>query len=432
MDAKLFWLMNPTRDRRTAARPENDPPSTFTESVAPAERGHAPESWMRSASGRVALLGVAGFLAAISWQVVIPFLPLHLSRIGFTAAQIGILTSLLSLAMGIVELEVGQIAGVFGRRSTLVGGFLFNSAAMVWLATTRTWSGVGAALATVGAVRAMMWAPLFAEVAHTASEQTRGRAFAAFWFWTSVAFLIGPALGGLIATLYGTLWAFYVGSAFSLVALPALIATTDPIRSAPGVLVTGAEKVLRVPAIPRLCTANLLYYSVTGIWLTFLPLFAAQQRISVLTIGWVFTLQGLTYALVQIPTGRLVDRLGPGRLIIPAIVGRSVLAVLVPLLHTPFAFLLAGAAFGLVGGFLPVPLTTLVARLVPQEHYTTAMGVYNSSGDLGFFIGPLLGGAAALLGIQAPFILCVPLGIAGAAIGLSGLAAAERAGRASL
>jgi MFS family permease len=81
---------------------------------------------------------------------------------------------------------------------------------------------------------------------------------------------------------------------------------------------------------------------------------------------------------------------------------------------------------------LPVPLTTLIARLVPQEHYTTAMGVYNSSGDLGFFIGPLLGGGAALLGILAPFFLCVPLGIAGVAVGLSGIQAAQRADAASL
>jgi MFS family permease len=352
--------------------------------------------------------------------------------VGFTAAQIGLLASLFSLATGIVELEIGRIAGVFGRRRTLVGGFLANAAAMVWLARATTWSSAAAALATVGAVRAMMWVPLFAAVADTASEETRGRAFGAFWFWTSVAFLTGPALGGVIVALYGDVSGFYVGSAFSLIALPALIASTSPTRSTSPVTVAGAEKVLKVPAILQFCTANLLYYSVTGIWMTFLPLYEAQQRISVLTIGWVFTVQGLTYALVQIPTGRIVDRWGPERLVIPALIGRSVVAILVPLLHTPFAFLLAGASFGLVGAFLPVPLTTMVSRLVPREDYTAAMGVYNSSGDMGYFLGLLFGGAAALLGILAPFFLCLPLGIAGVTMGLSGVAAARRSARASL
>jgi MFS family permease len=424
--------MDFTTDRDTPARPENDPLSAPAESVAPIRQGPAADEWMRSANARIALLGVAGFLAAISWQVVIPFLPLHLQQTGFGPAEIGILASFLNLAMAIVELEVGRVAGVFGRRWTLVAGFFFNSVAMIWLAQTRTWQMVAVAIATVGAFRAMMWVPLFAEVAHTASAQTRGRTFGTFWFWTSVAFLIGPALGGLIVALHGTRAAFYVGSAFSVIALPALIAATDPSRPAIQVTVGGAARVLRIPAIPRLCMANLFYYSVTGIWMVFLPLYATQQRVPVLTIGYVFTLQGLTYALVQIPTGRLVDRLGPERLFIPAIVGRGILAALVPLLHTPFAFLLAGAAFGLAGGFLPVPLTTLMARLVPQEHYTTAMGVYNSSGDLGYFIGPLLGGAAALLGILAPFFLCVPLGLVGVVAGLSGMAGAQQAGASSL
>jgi MFS family permease len=75
---------------------------------------------------------------------------------------------------------------------------------------------------------------------------------------------------------------------------------------------------------------------------------------------------------------------------------------------------------------IPVTFTTLVSRMVPREKYTTAMGIYNSSGDLGFFIGPLLGGIAALLGIRAAFLLSLPLGAATVLIGLTGIAAAGR------
>ncbi len=424
-DVKVFSPMSPAEDRDVPASPEHVSSAIPRHEIPGAQRPLTAKEQPRPASSRVALLGAAGLFAAISWQPIIPFLPLHLSRIGFTAAQIGILMSLLSLAMATVELEVGRIAGVFGRRWTLLGGFLANTVATIWLAHAHA-VAVAGALAAVGTARAMMWAPLFAAVADTASAQTWGRAFAVFWLWTSVAFLTGPALGGLIVARYGMVAVFYVGAAFSLLALPALIAVTDPARPTLRVTVAGAENILRVPAIFRLCVANLLYYSMTGIWLTFLPLYAAGQGVSVLMIGWVFTLQGLTYALVQIPTGRLADRLGPERLVIPALIGRSLLAGLAPLFHAPFAFLLAGALYGFVGGFLPVPLTTLMARLVPREQYTTVMGVYNSSGDLGFFLGPLLGGAAAVLGILAPFFLCVPLGLAGVAIGISGMAAAAR------
>src|SRR5262249_5113917 len=161
------------------------------------------------------------------------------------------------------------------------------------------------------------------------------------------------------------------------------------------------RSVLRDPVAGRICLINHLYYGASGIWMTFLPLYMARQGLSVIVVGWALTMQGLAYALVQIPTGRLADRLGPHRLIVPAVIGRAVITPLVPLLslHSPGAFVVVGALYGLAGGLMPVTFATLLARLVSREQYTTAMGVYNSSGDLGFFVGPLIGGIAALLGI---------------------------------
>jgi MFS family permease len=381
----------------------------------------------RSLALHVVLLGVAGFLLTVAWQVVSPILPLRLSGIGYTATQVGVLVSLLSLAMGAVELEVGRIAGIFGARWTLLGGVLASSAALIWLAQARAAGMVGAALASVGAARALIWSPLHSSVAGAASEETRGKAFGIFWALTSVGFLAGPAIGGLVGSQYGDRAVFYVGAAVGLTALPWVLATTTPRRPTLRFAASEVGAVLRHPAIFRLCLANYLYYAVTGIWSTFLPLYAAAHGVTVLAVGEIFAVQGLTYALIQIPTGRLADRWGPERLVLPGLVGRSILSLLVLLLHTTPWLLVAAAVYGLVGGIAPVAFTTLMARLSPRERYTTAMGLYNSSGDLGFFLGPLLGGGAALAGIAGPFLLCAPLGVAAIAAGLSTAAAAKRA-----
>jgi len=370
------------------------------------------EAAARASNVRLGLFGAAGLLTAISWQVVIPVLPLHLARIGYSAAQIGLLASLLSLAMGLVELEVGRIAAVFGRRWTLLGGLALHGIALLWAAEVRAAAAVGGALAAVGTARATMWTPLMAGVAEDAAAHARGRIFGTFWSVTSVGFLVGPVVGGFVASQYGDRAAFYLGTALSLIAMPVILAITDPGRPAsPEPRVRPAE-VLRDPTFLRLCLANHLHYAVAAIWMTFLPLYAATQGLSVLVIGEVFAVQGLTYALCQFPTGRLVDRIGPERLIVPAVLGRAAASLLVPLLHTPAAFLAVGALYGFIGGVVPVSFTTLIARITPRERYTSAMGVYNSSGDLGFFVGPLIGGAAALLSITAPFLLCAPIGAA--------------------
>ena len=366
----------------------------------------------RTSSLRLGLFGAAGLLNAISWQVVVPVLPLHLARIGYSAAAIGFLASLLSLAMGVIELEVGRIAAVLGRRRTLIGGLALHALALLGAAEARTTGTIALALAGVGTARGAVWTPLMAGVAEDATAQTRGRTFGIFWTVTSLGFLLGPALGGLVASLYGDRAAFYLGTVLTLAAVPVVLPITSPGRPAVAEPRVHAREVLREPVVVRLCVANHLHYAVSAIWSTFLPLYAAAQGQSVLVIGAVFAVQGLTYALCQIPTGRLTDRIGPERLIVPAVLGRAAASLLVPLLHTPGAFFVVGALYGLIGGVVPVTFTTLIARVTTREHYTSAMGVYNSSGDLGFFVGPLLGGAAAFLGIAAPFLLCAPLGAA--------------------
>ncbi len=377
---------------------------------------------------RSLLLGAAGFLAGISWQVVVPVLPLHLVKVGYTPSQVGVLVSLLSLAMGLVEMQVGRIVAAFGRRKTIAGGLAAHAACMVVVAHARIATVVGPALAAVGVTRAALWPPLTATVADMASAEMRGRAFGIFWFWTSVSFLTGPAIGGVTAAHFGDRAAFYLGAAFSLLAVPIAMMVTAAREPAATVGAASASAVLRDPVARRICLINHLYYGAAGVWMTFLPLYMARQGLSVVIVGWTLTVQGLAYALVQIPAGRLADQLGAHRLIVPGVIGRAVLAPLVPLLHlhTPGAFVTIGAIYGLAGGLMPVTFATLLARIVPRDQYTTAMGVYNSSGDLGFFVGPLIGGMAALLGIWAPFYAALPLSVTAVIVALGTTEAAAR------
>src|SRR5690348_13864645 len=131
-------------------------------------------------------LGVAGFCTSISWQIVLPVLPLHLSHIGYSPAAIGLLVSVFSLSMGLVELQAGMIAAAIGRRWSLVGGYLVNALCLNLAAIARARGMVAASLAAVGGARGLLMPPLQATVADSASAETRGRAFGVFWLCSSL------------------------------------------------------------------------------------------------------------------------------------------------------------------------------------------------------------------------------------------------------
>jgi MFS family permease len=114
--------------------------------------------------------------------------------------------------------------------------------------------------------------------------------------------------------------------------------------------------------------------------------------------------------------GRLIDRLGMRRAIIPSIVAVAVLYPLAAM--TPSALLLAPTAF-LMGLFL-IPIFSIVrlslSVLVPEDQHRTAFAADSVIAEAGFIIGPAVGG---LLVIQAG--AGVSLALIGACEVLAGL-----------
>jgi MFS family permease len=360
------------------------------------------------------LLGAAGFCSNVSWQIVLPILPVHLARLRYTEAQIGLLVSTLSLTMGALELVSGRIAGTLGTRRTLAAGFLANAACLVVAGAVRSPAMVAAVFAAIGAARAVLVPPLHGAVAASSTPATRGRMFGTFWLFSSAASLLGPAAGGFVASRYGDGAPFAVGSVCSAAALP-LIAALRTARPSPGgPPAADVRPLLRDPATLRLCAGTLLAFSVAGIWTTFLPLYAARERIPILVIGSLFTVQGLCYSLMQVPAGRFVGRTRSGALALTGMLCMGAVAAAVPLVGSASGLLVAAGVYGAAFGTIPATLATLATWRSAEDQHTAMMGVYNSAIDLGLFLGPLVGGALALVNGLAPFLAALPLSLAAA------------------
>ncbi|HEV2280878.1 MAG TPA: MFS transporter [bacterium] len=375
---------------------------------------------MKTASRRRApslVLGGAGFCASASWQVVVPILSLHLAHLGFSLAEIGLVVGVFSLTMGLVELQAGVIAAAIGRRWQLLGAFGANALCLGVAAIGHARPLVAAALAAVGAARGVLVPPLHATVADSTTPEGRGRAFGVFWLCTSFAALLGPAIGGFAAAHSGEGAPFALGALFSLAAIPMMAGWPMP-RPTPGrASFRDFTAFLSTASVARLGVAILLCYSLAGIWTTFMPLYVSRQGVSVLFIGWIFAIQGGMYAVMQIPTGRLVAREHGRWLMLGAIVGMAGTELALPLLHGAAPLLAAGAVYGTAWGIMPVTFAMLMTHRVPPDHYTAAMSVYNSAIDIGLFAGPLLGASVARFSLTAPFLLALPLGAAALAIG---------------
>jgi MFS family permease len=149
------------------------------------------------------------------------------------------------------------------------------------------------------------------------------------------------------------------------------------------------------------------YYITVGNMLTYLPLFATDVAgANVRQVGVLFGVQSLVFALAMAPLGRLADKLGKRKFLIAGLVLVMLSAGGVALARSYSMLLLCVVVYALGSSmFEPAGVATLSDRM-PPERQGTALGIYALLEDVGWAIGPALGGVLwGMSGPRAPFMM---------------------------
>lgn len=147
------------------------------------------------------------------------FLLLRAGEVGFSVAWIPITMVVMHLAYGLAAYPVGILSDRFGRRGLLAVSLLFLVTADLMMATTEGTDFFLAAIVLWGLHMGFSQGILATLVADAAPADLRGSAFGLFNLATGLTVLVGNLIAGLIWDTYGSAATFYVGAAFSLLAL---------------------------------------------------------------------------------------------------------------------------------------------------------------------------------------------------------------------
>jgi len=161
------------------------------------------------------------------------------------------------------------------------------------------------------------------------------------------------------------------------------------------------------------------YFVTVGILLAYLPLFTTEVvGADVRQVGILFGIQGLVYAVAMPPIGRLADRMGKTKFLPAglALVTFSMAGVVLSKSYGAVLFCIVLYALG-SSIYEPAGIAVLSERVSP-ERQGRAIGIYALLEDVGWMIGPALGGMLwGASGAQAPFVLAA--GAAGIGFALS-------------
>jgi multidrug resistance protein len=350
--------------------------------------------------------------------IIIPLLPFWAEHLGANAVEVGLIITVYSLAQFIFLPVLGRFSDRIGRRSIILWSLVIEvislaltalSGSLVMLLAARFIGGMGAA--NLGTAQAV--------VSDTTTPAERAKGMGVIGAAIGLGFVVGPAIGGGLATL-GLTAPFWFAAGVALINATLvffLLPETRPARGAtaggaparPQVgFVAGLLATLRIPAVARLIAVNLLYTLAFTAMEAMYPLFS--QRI----FGWgatqnayVFVFVGVIMVIVQ---GGLVGRLaklwGAQTLLL---IGLALLAaglLLLPLGTTLAVLLIAVGVLSAGSGAVSSMSSALASLAAPDETQGQTLGVIQSSGGLGRVLGPVAAGwAFAAGGAGAPFVI---------------------------
>jgi MFS family permease len=391
--------------------------------------------WARRWDAILPLL-LAELIVWLGFGALLPVMPLYFTEHGVDVATLGVVVAAWPAARLVGEPIFGWIADRTARVPLMVAG---NVGAGIFLFLPLVLVGVGpfvALRALAGLATALYDPAARGYIADATPADRRGEAFGLYGAAQMGGLLLGPAIGGLGATVFGGVgFIFVFGGIASFVAAAAIaLRVREPDRSAPGArsgghdvtdFGSGAEDLVGRPiadaraaraavtgpsslANPWLIAAilftiggNFAYGTYEVIWSLFLQHLGAGLDL----IGLTFAMFGLPILVLSPWFGRRIDRGG----LTPYLVAGTILpvacALVYPLLVDPvFAvpLILVEATGSAIGS---PALYSIVAAASPAGRSSTAQGIVGASGTLAFVVASLVTGWAAAIDIRLPFYL---------------------------
>ncbi len=321
----------------------------------------------------------------------------------------------------LISFPAGALADHLGTRRVLLASLVvFATAPFLYLGVENAWQLMavrfyhGFATAIFGTVASAAIAERY--------TQDRAARLSTYSSATIVGRSLAPFLGGFLISLasYG---AVYIACAVSgVLALaaglllrddpPAQVKTTTRLR-----FWASLKEVLRDRGILLVSTVEAAQYLVFGAIEAFLALYAASLGVPAWQIGIILGVQLVSIVLAKPLMGRLSDRAGRTRVILPGLALGAGSILLLPWASGFFGLAALSLVFGL--GFATVTSSTsaLVADLTRNGRFGASMGVLRTVMDVGQSIGPVLTGwMVTVAGYASAFNLLAAILIAAAAL----------------
>ncbi len=338
------------------------------------------------------------FVNLVGFGIIVPLLPFYAGTFGASPLTIGLLFAVFSLCQLVAAPALGDLSDRYGRRPVLVFSLAGTVVSFVMLALAHSIALLFAARIVDGLSGGNI-STARAYVADITQPKDRARAYGLIGAAFGLGFILGPAIGGVLARVSYTapIWAAatitLVATAMAWLWLPETVhrahaGTGNPFRYLPGLL--------RRPVVRRVLAIDFLYWFAFSVFQTTFALFVARRfGFDAPRTGYFLAAFGLLGAVIQGGLIRpIVRRLGDQPTFRIGLVCAAVGLVCAAAAHsvTALAISLVPLAFGI--GFGHPTMSSLVSLVGRGDEQGRVQGAASAVESIGRTLGPIWGNAS--------------------------------------
>ena len=344
-----------------------------------------------------------------------PFLPFSEPvRTGVLIGLYGIISALLQPLGGSLSDRVCK-RKIFIQAGLLIMGastfaFVFANH-FTDLLILRSLQGIGVAL-TIPASLAIMTV--------ATRKETRGGSMGVYTASRMVGFAIGPLIGGFLYDAYGFDPAFYAGTGFIILAIILVQAWIKDVECEIPPEGRGLSSFLNMSVLKGgiigLAFATFVMASAFSMLTTLEPQINQRLNQSAFTFSIAFSSLMVSRLILQIPLGRLSDRVGRKPLIIAGLIVIAPATALIGYTMTSLQLIGLRIIQGIASAGIAAPVFALAADLSKKGSEGQQLAIVTMGFGLGIALGPLIAGILIAPFFPLPFIIGGIMALAGALI----------------
>jgi MFS family permease len=352
---------------------------------------------------------VLAFFAQLTFasvfHILIPTLPIYLSRLGSKEDEIGVLIGVFFFSSLVLRPFIGRaLIKIHEKNFMIVGTLLFAFTSVAYLLVSPFWpllivrvfQGIGFAFFQTASMTL---------IANISPEAHRGQSLSYFYLAINLSGALGPSLGMFLINYFSFSFLFLVCLGLSLCSL--FIACNLGRKQVAPLQDSSIEDGvwLSRKALPPSVISSFSLF-IWGSLAAFFPLYAVNHGIS--NPGLFFTTIAIMLIFGRALGGKIFDLYSREKIILPCLITCIISMVILAFSKTLPMFILVALILGIGHAFLMPALVLYTLDRVGSSP-GPAMGTFQAITDLGVSLGPVIMGIILQFTSYSIMFLCLAL-----------------------